>query len=409
VDDATVAQDPGEQPPTPAAAEPTPAAAQPTPAAADRAPERRTTPVELLWDLVFVFAVTQVTTLLARHTNWARVGEAMVVLALVWWAWSAFVWAANAQAEQSRMLRACLLVGLVLVFVVGLAVPSAFGGNSLLFAVAYALVRFLHLGVYADASRRGNAGRAAILSFAVTVVIGMVLLLVGAITHGWLRVSLWLAAIAIDYAGPAWLTRERLRGLQQVSVAHFAERYGAFVIICIGESILDVGVGIAQRHLTTGLVIGATLPLLTAVGMWWTYFDRTAEHAQERLREHDDPVLAAADGYSYMHLIIVAGIIIFAGGVKLVVPNSVSAPMPDAGRLAMCGGVAVYLIGLAAFRLRILGEHSVGRLLVAVALLVLFAAGGELPAWAVGAGIAALMAALCVGEVVVARQTPQTS
>ena len=150
-------------------------------------------------------------------------------------------------------------------------------------------------------------------------------------------------------------------------------------------------------------MIAATLPLLTAVGMWWTYFDRTAERAQARLRVHDDPVLAAADGYSYMHLIIVAGIIIFAGGVKLVVHNSVSAPMPDAGRLAMCGGAAVYLVGLAAFRLRILGEHSFGRLLVALAMLVLFAAGGGLPAWAIGAGIAALMAALCAGEVMLAH------
>jgi low temperature requirement protein LtrA len=394
VSDATVAQDPADE--------------RPAPTPADPAAERRTTPVELLWDLVFVFAVTQVTTLLAHETSWARLGEAMLVLALVWWAWSAFVWAANAQEEQSRMLRACLLVGMVLVFVVGLAVPHAFGSSALLFAVAYALVRFLHLGVYADAARRGNAGRAAILSFAVTVVIGMVLLLLGALAHGWLRVALWLLAIAIDYAGPAWLTRERLRGLQQVAVAHFAERYGAFVIICIGESILDVGVGIAERHLTTGLVIGSTLPLLIAVGMWWTYFDRTAEHAQERLRVHDDPVLAAADGYSYMHLIIVAGIIIFAAGVKLVVPNSVSAPMPAAGRLALCGGPAVYLAGLAAFRLRILGEHSYGRLLVALAMLVLFAAGGGLPAWVIGAGLAALMAALCAGEVILvhAREGP---
>ncbi|MGZ4168810.1 MAG: low temperature requirement protein A [Solirubrobacteraceae bacterium] len=372
--------------------------------AQELAAERRTTPVELLWDLVFVFAVTQVTTLLAHQTSWARLGEAMLVLALVWWAWSAFVWAANAQEEQSRTLRACLLAGTVLIFVVGLAVPSAFGPTSLLFASSYAAVRFLHLGVYVDASRRGNAGRAAILSFAVTVVIGMVLLLVGALAHGGIRVVLWLVAIAIDYAGPAWLTRERLRGLQQVAVAHFAERYGAFVIICLGESVLAVGVGVgtAERPLTPGLVIGATLPLLAAVGMWWTYFDRTADSAQERLRVHEDPVLAAADAYSYMHLIIVAGIIIFAGGVKLVVHDSVSPPMPDPGRLAMCGGAAIYLIGLAAFRLRILGERSYGRLLVAVALLVLYLAGGGLPAWVVGALIAALFGALCAGEVIAA-------
>jgi len=364
--------------------------------------ERRTTPVELLWDLVFVFAVTEVTTLFAHDTSWARLGEAMIVLALVWWAWSAFVWAANAQEEESRTLRVCLLAGTVLIFIVGLAVPNAFGRTSLLFAVAYALVRFLHLGVYVDASRRGHAGMAAILGFAVTVAIGMVLLVVGALTHGWARAVLWLLALAIDYAGPAWLTRERLRGLQQVAVSHFAERYGAFVIICIGESIVAVGVVIAERPLTPGLVIAAALPVVTAVGMWWTYFDRTADRAQERLRVHEDPVLAAADAYSYMHLIIVAGIIIFAGGVKLVVHNSVSAPMPDAGRLAMCGGVALYLIGLAAFRLRILGEHSYGRLAVALALVVLFAAGGGLPAWAIGAGIAALVGALCAGEALMA-------
>jgi len=392
--DATTA---AQQPPADPAATPAPAG--------DPAIERRTTPIELLWDLVFVFAITQVTTLFADDAKWKGLGEAMLILALVWWAWSAFVWAANAQEEQSRALRACLLAGTVLIFLVGLAVPHAFGANSLLFVLAYAAVRFLHLGVYADASRRGNAGRAAILGFAVTVVIGMVLLVIGALTHGWVRIVLWLMALAIDYAGPAWLTRERLRGLQQVAVAHFAERYGAFVIICIGESIVavGVGVGVARRPLTAELAIAATLPLLTAVGMWWTYFDRTADRAQERLRAHRDPVLAAADAYSYMHLIIVAGIIIFAGGVKLVVHNSVTAPMPDAGRLAMCGGAALYLVGLAAFRLRILGEHSFGRLLVALAMIVLYVAGGGLPAWTIGAGIAALMAALCAGEVMQAR------
>jgi low temperature requirement protein LtrA len=402
VSDATTAHDGAAEQ---RAAAPDDAAAEQAGATSVRAAERRTTPVELLWDLVFVFAVTQVTTLFVRRPSWARLGEAMLVLALVWWAWSAFVWAANAQEEQSRTLRACLLAGTVLVFVVGLAVPNAFGHNSLLFAVAYAAVRLLHLGIYADASRRGHAGRAAIVGFAVTVLIGMVLLVAGALAHGWVRIALWLMAVAIDYAGPAWLTRERLRGLQQVAVAHFAERYGAFVIICLGESIVAVGVGVgtAQRHLTAGLVIGATLPVLIAVGMWWTYFDRTADSAQERLRVHEDPVLAAADAYSYMHLVIIAGIIIFAAGVKLVVHNSVSAPMPDVGRLAMCAGTAVYLIGIAAFRLRILGERSAGRALVAVALVGLYAVSGGIPAWAVGALIAALMAALCVGEALTAR------
>jgi low temperature requirement protein LtrA len=207
-------------------------------------------------------------------------------------------------------------------------------------------------------------------------------------------------AAAIDYAGPAWLTREKLRGLQQVAVAHFADRYGSFVIICLGESIVAIGVGVgtANRHLTPELVIAAGLGLLPAIGMWWTYFDRFAERAQERLREHSDPVLAAADSYSYIHLVIVAGIIIFADGVKLTVHNPAQQPMPGPGRLALCAGVAIYLVGLAAFRLRIAGEWSSGRLVVAAALIALYALGGSIPAWTVAGGISVLIGALCFGE-----------
>ena len=149
---------------------------------------RRTTPIELLWDLVFVFAVTQVTALLAHRPTWGRFGEAMLLLALVWWAWSAFVWAANAQAANSRALRAYLLTAPALIFLVGLALPQAFGAEAALFVVAYILVRLLHLALYIDASRRGNAAWSAIRGFAGTVLLGMVLLLVGALLlHGWGR------------------------------------------------------------------------------------------------------------------------------------------------------------------------------------------------------------------------------
>src|SRR5919205_4534872 len=124
--------------------------------------ERRTSPVELLWDLVFGFAVTQVTTLLSHDLTWAGFGRGMLVLALVWWAWSAFVWAANAQDPSGRALRALLLTAMVLIFVSGLALPRAFGNEATLFAVTYAGVRLLHLVLYADASRRGSASWRAI-------------------------------------------------------------------------------------------------------------------------------------------------------------------------------------------------------------------------------------------------------
>ncbi len=363
---------------------------------------RRTSPVELLWDLVFVFAVTQVTTLLWRDLTWAGFGRAMLVLALVWWAWSAFVWAANAEVLPSPALRACLLLASVAIFITGLSVPHAFGTEATLFAVTYAVVRFLHLALYADVSRRGNASWSAIAGFAVTVTIGMVLLIAGAFADGALRITLWVLAAVIDYAGPAWLTRERLRGLQHVAVAHFAERYSLFVIICLGESIVAIGVGAlgasAERPLTGELVVAVTLGLLITVAMWWTYFDRFAAAAEERLRAHDDPVLAAADAYSYLHLVIVAGIITFAVGVKVLTRGAVGSPLPDPARLALCGGVALYLVGNAGFRLRLVGDVGYEKPVAIVGLLVLYAVGGGLAAWVMAGAVAVMMGALCVVE-----------
>src|SRR4051812_41015985 len=281
--------------------------------------ERRTSTAELLWDLVFVFAVTQVTTLLSHDLSWGGFGRGMLVLALVWWAWSAFVWAANAQDTDSPALRAILFAAMGLIFIAGLALPRAFGADATLFAVTYAGVRFLHLGLYAHASRQGHASWAAIWGFAVTVTIGMALLVAGSFAGDDARIALWTAAAAIDYAGPAWLTRERLRGLQRVAVAHFAERYSLFVIICLGESVVALGVGATGRPLDAGVVAAVALGLTITVALWWIYFDRFAATAERRLREHDDPVLAAADAYSYLHLLLVAGIIVFAVGVKLMI------------------------------------------------------------------------------------------
>ncbi len=365
--------------------------------------ERRASPVELLWDLVFVFAITQVTTLLGHELSWAGFGRSMLVLALVWWAWSAFVWAANAQAAESGTLRLALLVSMVLIFVTGLAVPGAFGSEAKLFALTYAGVRFIHLGLYADASRRGDASWAAIAGFAVTVAIGMALLIVGSLLHGTARIVLWLCAALIDYAGPAWLTRERLRGLQRVAVGHFAERYGLFVIICLGESIVAIGLGAQRRAIDAELLVTVSCGLLITIGMWWTYFDRFAETAQERLNADEDPVLAAADAYSYLHLVMIAGIIVFAVGMRAAV-LSVGHPLTEPARLALCGGVAIYLLGHGAVRLRLLGELGAEKGAAAVAMLALFALAGGLRAWAVVALGAGIVAGLCVYE---ARRGPQ--
>jgi low temperature requirement protein LtrA len=319
------------------------------------------------------------------------------VLALIWWAWSAFVWAANATDPDGLPLRAALVVSMVAIFITGLAVPHAFGDDATVFALSYAVVRFIHLALYADASRRGNASWAAIAGFGTTVLIGMALLIAGSFFDGAPRTLLWIAAAAIDYAGPAWLTRERLAGLQAVAVAHFAERYGLFIIICLGESIVAIGVGAAGQALDFELVAAISLSVLMVVGMWWTYFDRFAAEAEERLRRHDNPVLAAADGYSYLHLLLVAGIIVFAVGVKTAIAH-VDEPLGDGARLCLCGGVALYLVGHAAFRLRMTGTLEVAKVVAAAAVLVVFAITGDANAWVTALLVTAVLAALTFRE-----------
>lgn len=359
--------------------------------------ERRTAPVELLWDLVFVFAVTQVTSLIAHQLSWQGAGRGLLVLALIWWAWSAFVWAANAQDPNGGAVRVALLVSTILIFVAGLAVPHAFGDDATLFACTYAGVRFIHLGLYTHASRLGNASWSAIVGFALATSAGMGLLIAGSFFHGAARTVLWVVAVLIDYAGPAWLTRERLRGLQEVAVAHFAERYGLFIIICLGESIVAVGVTASRLPLDFELVVAITLSLLIVVGMWWTYFGSFASTAEERLRRHDDPVLAAADGYSYIHLLLVAGIIVFAVGVKAAT-GGVAHPLGDAARLCFCGGVALYLAGHAAFRLRMTGSLEVMKVAAAAAAMLVFAATGSAAAWITALGIVLVLSALTFRE-----------
>jgi low temperature requirement protein LtrA len=369
--------------------------------------DRLTGPVELLWDLVFVFAVTQVTTLLLQHLSWAGFGRSMLMLLLMWWAWSAFVWAANAQDPESPTLRAALLLALLLIFIVGLTIPKAFGADAILFATSYAGVRFIHLALYADASRRGHASWNAIAGFAVTVTVGMGLLILGSFLNEAARITLWTMAAAIDYAGPAWLTRERLRALQRVAVAHFAERYGSFVIICLGESIVEIGVGANGRPMNAALVAAVTAGVLITVGLWWTYFDRFAATAAQRLRDHDDPVIAAADGYSYLHLVLVAGIIVFAVGMRLATQDA-AATLSEAPRLALTGGVALYLAGHAAFRLRIVRSISYEKLIAAGAVLLLFALSGGLPAWSVAATVSVVVTALCALETSRHQPAPET-
>ena len=360
--------------------------------------ERRTTPVELFWDLAFVFAITQVTHFLLFHLTWGGFLRGMILLALIWWAWSAFVWAANAQSEDSATMQTALLVSLVLIFIAGIAVPGAFGDEATLFALTYSGVRLIHLGLYVDASRRGNASWESIVGFAAATLAALALLVAGSFFDLTTQTIFWAAALAIDYAGPAWLTRARLRGLQQVAVAHFAERYALFVIICLGESIVAIGLAANGLALDAQLVAAICFGLLATIGLWRIYFGELAVDAEQRLRETDnDVVLAAADGYSYLHLLIVAGIVVFAAGVGVVV-ESPGLYLGDPIRLCLCGGIALYLLGHAAFRLRMVNEVNLSELLAAAAAMVAFAISDELKGYLTVGLVALILMGLVIDE-----------
>jgi low temperature requirement protein LtrA len=286
---------------------------------------------------------------------------------------------------------------MILTFIVALALPNAFGEEATAFALAYTGVRLLHLGLYVDASRRGHARLAAITGFAGTVVIGMALLVTGAIVGDPARTWLWVTAAAIDYAGPAWLTRERLRGIQHVAVNHFAERYSLFIIICLGESIIAIGVGAADRDLNGELVAAVALALLVTIGLWSAYFDQVADEAVQKLAAHDEPVLAAADAYSYLHLLLVSGIIVSAIGLKASVGHPAEA-LDDGPRLALCGGVALYLGGHTAFDLRLGGEPRIDKTAAAGVCLITFVATAESPALMTVGTIVTALALLVASE-----------
>jgi low temperature requirement protein LtrA len=363
--------------------------------------EQRATPLELFFDLVFVFAMTQVTALLSKDLTWAGFGRAMLVLGLLWWAWSAYTWVINAQDPDATYVRLLLFTSMILAFIVALVLPHAFGEDSAVFAFAYAGVRLIHLGLYVDASRGGRAQWSAIAGFSAGALAGMALLIAGAEIEGTTRIVLWSLALAIDLAGP-WLSRRRLRNLQPLGVSHFAERFSLFIIICLGESVVALGVGAEESTFDRYVAIGVATGLSITAAMWWTYFDYVAGAAEERLASISDAVSTARDAYSYLHFLLVAGIIVLAVGLKKAIGHE-DLPLEDPARLALCGGVALYLVGHVAFRLRMIGTPSVEKTLAAAAIMVIYLLTSDVDAWIVKVLIVAVLALLIARESAVER------
>ena len=357
--------------------------------------DQRVTELELFFDLVFVFAITQVTGYVASHGTWGRFAEGLAILAVLWWAWVSYAWLGNTAASDEGAVRVVMLAAMGAMLIASLAVPHAFGGDALVFGLAYFGVRALHIGAYTIVSREDAELRGAVMRLAGPILPAAGLLVLAGVVAGTPRTACWVAALVVDYGGLILSGTEGWR----VEPAHFAERHGLVIIIALGESIVSLGVGAAGVQVDPGLVAGALLGIGVAAALWWAYFDVVAMVAGRRLRAAApaERVLMARDSYTYLHLPMVAGIILFAVGVKHML-GDVGAHLEPVPAVSLCGGVAMYFLALSTFRRRNIGGFNRPRLVATAALIGLAPAAASIPALAALALVAAVCAALIVYE-----------
>lgn len=374
--------------------------------------EQRVTPLELFFDLVVVFAITQVTQLISDDLTWRGVGHGLLVLAALWWAWTGYAWLTNALEPEEGRVRAGMFGAMAAMLVVALAVPGAFGAEAVLFGVSYLLVRAINLLLYAIAGRRDPGLLRAVLRLAPAASVGPLLILAAGFAEGRAQEALWVIALAAIYGGALIGRGQGWR----ISPAHFAERYGLIVIIALGESVVAIGVGTAGVTLTGGIVVAAVLGIVVIASLWWAYFDVYAVLAQRALSETSGAPRArlARDYFSYLHLPMIAGIVLFALGLKETVER-LDEPLATIPAVALCGGLSVYFLTHVALRVRLVhlvrratsdrpGWIGPGRLAAGIVLLALIPAVLELPALASLAIVTGVCSGLIAWDVIHYRE-----
>jgi low temperature requirement protein LtrA len=363
--------------------------------------EARVTPLELFFDLVFVFGITQVTGLLSSDPSWEGLVRGMLILGALWWAWAAYAWLTNTLDAEEEIVRLTMLAAMAAMLLVALSVPLAFDQDAALFGVAYLVVRVLHLVLYAIGSKHDRDVFGAVMRLVPTALIGPALIIAAAFFDGVAQGALWAAALVVDFIGPALA---RGRGWR-VSPGHFAERHGLIVIIALGESIVALGVGAGALHLDLGTIVAAVLGIVVISALWWSYFDWFTL-AGERLMlraEGIARVLLARDVYSYIHLALIAGIVLFALGLKKTL-GDVGHHLDPVPAFGLCGGLAIYFLGHVLIRLRVSRTTGRGRLTTTVVLAALYPVALAVPALLALGLVAAACTSLIVYEVVAFRE-----
>jgi low temperature requirement protein LtrA len=356
--------------------------------------EERVTPLELFFDLVFVFAITQVTSMLSSDPTWPGVGRALLVLGALWWAWTGYAWLTNNVNPDEGAVRLAILGAMGALFVVALAVPEAFDDDGVLFGVGYLLVRELQIVLFMLAARGDRDMLRSVLRLAVGSTIGPGLIIVAGFTDGEMQAALWAIALSIDFLGGYFSS-----GGWRVSPRHFAERHGLIVIIALGESIVAIGLGARAVPLDTGEIAAALLGIAVVTALWWAYFDVVALVAERKLSELTGVAQAdlARDTYSYLHLPMVAGIVLFALALKQTLGH-LGDDLASVPAFALCAGPAMYLLAQDAMRFRTSRTYNWRRVLTVAVLIALIPVALSWPALAALAAVTAVCWALVAWE-----------
>ena len=358
---------------------------------------QRVSTLELFFDLVFVFTVTQLTAVLSHDLSWKSLGQVMVMLALIWWMYAGYAWLTNSISTRGLRQRAILLGGMAGYLVLALAVPGAFHGSGLAFGVGYFIVTAVHASLFIwTASAQSSR---AFLGIAPYNLFNAALVVVGGALGGTAQAVLWTAAAVLEWSTP-WVGNRESQSSFEIAPGHFVERHGLVVIVAIGESVVAAGIGAAGLPVDAELMLAVVLALLLSAGLWWAYFgaddDEQAERALTDAPPRRQPWIAL-EGFGVAHYFLLLGVVLAAAGIKKAIGHAYD-PVETAEALVLGGGVALFLAADVAFR-RVLGlGRSLHRTVAALLALATIPLGSEVAAVAQLAALVVVLAAALAGE-----------
>jgi low temperature requirement protein LtrA len=353
--------------------------------------ELRVSTLELFFDLVFVFTLTQLTTVLAGDLTAGTMARVVLVFDVLFWMYAAYAWLTNQVPPDRPARRLLLILGMAAFLVCALAVPQAFDGGGVAFGLGYLLVVLVHGGLYAEAYG------AVVLWFAAPNAVAALSLVVAGFLDGPAAYALWAVPIINQFVTPRTSARAATR--LRVRPAHFVERHGLLLIVALGESVVAIGIGLGEVRLDLGLFAAAVLGLALAAGLWWAYFAGDEEGAEHALSAApvDRRFRLANNAYFYAYIPMLLGVIVIAAGVKRSIGH-VAEQLGTGPALALAGGVAIYLAGDVAFR-RTLGIRPVGyRAAAALVALGTVPLGVRVAAGVQLVGLVAVLVATLVAE-----------